>query len=535
MQYEFLKQFYKRMKHIGLYSVLIQNSIQKSTWKKYGFAKLDEQINMIFALMLYIMEQSLKEEVCTNDDIAAYLDKLNLDFFQKEMSYDDCKLLADFIINVILSNEGRPMYFDCFDFDEGKYKSANISYIANRIVYIDNEVKRTSYYLTEDGYNLLLSTLEIENNMKLTIHEMIFKMHIEKQNYDKAVDEIKNIFNRMHIQLQKIQDAMNKIRRNALNYSVAEYEAINIENMNTIGETKKKFQDYREIVKQRSDELEQQNINIKKLDKKEEDMLNNLKIIESYLTKTIDEHQKILNGHFDLKSLYSKELEQITQMSLIKRFSLKTQLYDKIIENPSLIGNIDNFFRPLFHRQPEKIYNINKSLELQKPIKKKDEEPTGEILDFDEEKWQQELENKKREKLKLYETSLCVILDAALHRGQISLRQLSDMENIKEKLIPNVEIFKEIMVELIRIRHIDIDVLKKEQSENISDQSNDFELNEIILQLTASEKSGREVIRYIDILRAEGGNVVVFDNVKNDVGENKTIKCSDILIRVEKR
>ena len=71
----------------------------------------------------------------------------------------------------------------------------NISYIANRVVYVDSDLKRTSYYLTDDGYNLLLSTLEIENNMKLTIQEMIFRMHLEKQSYDKALDDIKNVFN----------------------------------------------------------------------------------------------------------------------------------------------------------------------------------------------------------------------------------------------------------------------------------------------------------------------------------------------------
>ena len=60
MQYEFLKNFPKRMKTAGLYAVLIQNSSQKQTWKQYGFMKADEQLNMVFAVMLYIMEQSLK-------------------------------------------------------------------------------------------------------------------------------------------------------------------------------------------------------------------------------------------------------------------------------------------------------------------------------------------------------------------------------------------------------------------------------------------------------------------------------------------
>ena len=130
------------------------------------------------------------------------------------------------------------MYFDGYDFEENDYHIMHISYVANRIVYLDQEVRRTSYYLTDDGYNLILSTLEIENNMKLTIHEMIFQMHLEKQSYDKAVDEIKNVFNLMRIQLQKIQEAMGKIRRNALNYSVKDYEEILLENLDTISDTK---------------------------------------------------------------------------------------------------------------------------------------------------------------------------------------------------------------------------------------------------------------------------------------------------------
>ena len=88
--------------------------------------------------------------------------------------------------------------------------------------------------------------------MKLTIHEMIFKMHLEKQSYDKAVDEIKNVFNLLRIQLQKMEEAMGRIRRNALNYSVAEYEAVLNENLETISDTKQKFLNYRELVKSRA-------------------------------------------------------------------------------------------------------------------------------------------------------------------------------------------------------------------------------------------------------------------------------------------
>lgn len=116
MQYEFLKNFPRRMKNVGLYAVLIQNSAQKMSWKQFGFSKFDEQLNLIFAVMLYIMEQSLKEENCTMDDIGAYIDTLNTRYLQKQITYEDCRKLGDFIVNVILSNEGRAMYFDGYDF-----------------------------------------------------------------------------------------------------------------------------------------------------------------------------------------------------------------------------------------------------------------------------------------------------------------------------------------------------------------------------------------------------------------------------------
>ena len=45
--------------------------------------------------------------------------------------------------------------------------------------------------------------------------------------------------------------------------------------------------------------------------KKEKGNLNNLRAIGRYLTQTLDEHQRILGQHFDLKKLYDEELEKL--------------------------------------------------------------------------------------------------------------------------------------------------------------------------------------------------------------------------------
>lgn len=535
MQYEFLKKFPRRMKNVGLYAVIIQNSSQKLSWKQYGFTKFDEQINLLFEVLLYIMEQSLKEEKCTMDDIATYIDTINVQYLRKDISYEQCHQLGDFIVNTVLSNEGRPMYFGGYDFEKNEYEEMHISYVANKIVYVENEVRRTSYYLTDDGYNLLLSTLEIEDNMKFNIHEIIFRLHLEKQSYDKAVNDIKNVFNLMRIQFQRVQEAMRQIRRNALSYSVDEYEEVLVGNLNTITDTKKKFQEYKTVIQERVKDLEEENINIRKLSKKEQQDLNNLRVIEEYLTRVLDEHQKILNSHFDLKILYTEELERLSQARLIQRFSMRRDLYDKVLKQADTLENMDMFLRPLFNRNPEKIYNLNKAFSYEKSVNAGMEKDTEEEVDFDEEAVRREKEEKLQKKLLVYEKSLQYLLEKASVTGEVSLGQLKDRLDIypeeKEIFIPNVDVFKEIMVELIRNRTIDIATLKKERREYIQEQPDGFQLNEMILKLVEEQPENNDITS-IEVERLENEEAITFSEIKDEENRRKTIRCSNVLIRI---
>ena len=517
------------MKSVGSYAFLFKNSMSKTTWKQFGYEELYEQINMIFIVLLFIMEQSLKDEPCTMDDIGGFIDMVNMSSFKKPISYEECKELGDFIINVILGNQGKVMYFRGYDFQEEEYKNIHISFINNKPVYIDDEVRRTSYYLTDDGYNLMLSTLEMESNMLLTIHEMIFKLHIEKASYDKAVDDIKNIFNQLRIQYQRIREAMRKIRQNALSYSVLDYKLLLEENLETIGDTSKKFSRYRDNIRERVRELEEKDINIQKLDNDDTKNLVNLKIIENYLSRAIDEHQQILKTHFELKSLYTKELEDLSQMTLIKRFNLRNELYDKLLENPNNLRNIEYFLRPLLNQEMDKTYNINKSVEIQKPIRAKLKDEDEEILEIDDEQWKEEQIARQREKLKQYNRSLMVILTHACENNGISLKDLK--ENLNEdysELIPNVEIFKEIVIELLRNADIDIQELKKERSEHIAETGTlDFQLNESILDLIDINPD-LENIKKINTFRIDSEEPVIFENVNSSTGKIKRIYCSNI-------
>lgn len=535
MDLSFLDVQHIRMKKIGAYALLFRNSIAKGTWKKYGFNEGYEQDNLIFSILLYIMEQSLKEEMCTIDHIAAFIDEVNNLHLKKGITYEECKNLGEFIVNAILCDEGNAMYFKAYNFKEGQYTDINISFIKNKMEYIDG-VRRVSYSLTDDGYSLLLSTLEIEENLKITIHEIVFKMHLEKASYDKAVDDIKNIFNMLRIRVQSMENAIRKIRENPLSYSAEDYKSMMEGNLEILNNTKKQFLIHREMVNEKINEFIEHDIHIKELNKEEEENLNNLKIIEKYLSRTIDEDQKVLKKHFDLKDVYGRELENISKMSLIERFNFKSEVYDKILESPEKLEDIDIFFRPLFKMKPHKFYNINKALEYQKIIRKNQVEEDEEFaIDEDE---VIEAENKKKlERLDKYKGVIELLLELASERNKISLGEINSLireSNILMKtLIPTVEIFREVIIEMLKNRIIDIADIREERKNSVESGEIEFQLNKSILEIIDGNKSFKNIwkIKVQKILDSED---VKLEGLMNENGDIKNFICSDISIEITK-
>lgn len=532
---DFLKNFDERMKSVGRYAVLCGNSFDKKIWKEYGVQSRDEQMNLLFTLLLYIMEYSLREEDCTMDDIALFLEEVNDEYYDRRFTFEESKRLAKFMVEDVLGNSGKSMYFKAFDYVNRLYEEINIRYIGNKVVYQDGGVKRTSYFLTEEGYNMVLSTLEMENNLKLTIHEMLFKLHLEKADYNRAVDDIKNIFGELRKQSQKIVEAVHTIKRNALSYSVEDYKNITEENITAVVESREKFQMHRQFIEEKLKEFEEKEMNEKVFTTKEKENLNHLRQIGAYLTRTLEEHQKIFTQHFDLKKLYEYELENYSNMNLVQRFPFRSGVYDLVIEDVNLLKNVDKICNPLYFGKMDKIFHPEKMFTCQKRLKKGQDKDEDLELDFDEEAYHKEKEQKRLERRKKYEGSICVILDQLLEQNEITLRKLSMgcSEEERSRLIPNAEIFREIIIDFLTEGTVDIAKLRKEQMEYLMDTSEDFVLNEMLLMIMEDKKYKK--IAKIHIFPIEDEEYVHFQKVTDEMGNTKNFKCSNIGFRYEER
>ena len=138
------------------------------------------------------------------------------------------------------------------------------------------------------------------------------------------------------------------VRRNALSYSVEEYGKLVEDNISTVVETREKFRLHRDFIEEKIEEFEEKQMNAEEFTEKEKANLGNLRMIGRYLTQTLDEHQRILGQHFDLKKLYDEELENYSNMTLVQRFPFRSDVYDKILKDASLLKNADKIFAPMF-------------------------------------------------------------------------------------------------------------------------------------------------------------------------------------------
>ncbi|MGL5751948.1 MAG: hypothetical protein ACRCXT_15560, partial [Paraclostridium sp.] len=155
---------------------------------------------------------------------------------------------------------------------------------------------------------------------------------------------------------------------------------------------------------------------------------------------------------------------------------------------------------------------------------------------FEELDYIKEKEEKAKERLKQYETSLKTILDLVVNKDKNSLLDISketfNKKDLKMKLIPNIEVFREIIIELLKAKELNIKELKEEIENSINDNSNyEFNLSNMVLEIVHSNIEFKD-IEIIKICKNLEVTQVKFYEVKSDNKTIKTLNCSDVVFKI---
>ena len=146
--YDFLNNFQQRMKNVSSSALLHRSIVYKDTLSStFGFTEYDEQVNLVYLLLRYIMDRSLKEEYCTLDDMAVFLEEINLEYFKKDINRDSYVSLANFIVNEIVLNDGNMTFFSCLNPTKKEFNKVYVQLIGHKRT---RESNMATYYLTDE-------------------------------------------------------------------------------------------------------------------------------------------------------------------------------------------------------------------------------------------------------------------------------------------------------------------------------------------------------------------------------------------------
>ena len=501
--YDFLNNFKQRMKNVSSSALLHRSIVYKDTLSStFGFTEYDEQVNLVYLLLRYIMDRSLKEEYCTLDDMAVFLEEINLEYFKKDINRDSYVSLANFIVNEIVLNDGNMTFFNCLNPDKKEFNKVYVQLIGHKRT---RESNMATYYLTDEGYNLLLSTFEFEDNMNLTVQELIFKTSLENKDYDKALNDVKNIFALSKKQVQLLLDNIVRIKENIMTFTAEDYEKSIQDSIKVIKEQDDKFKAHKEEIEKRERDLRVLHLEKEdSLDNEEKaeifNKLEKLGEIKKELSKITFEHSKIINVHFEFKDVYTKALLSSIEYSKKEMINIKEDVEDLIIKDLSNLDLIPMLMSPLYIKSINKEYNLMASLIPQKEKQSVVESSTEVSLCMDETEYLKEKEEKERknkEKNDRYKNVIRVLFNHGVNNKlQFKLSDILDYLNNEENkdnynlLIPDIYILREVLIELLFMKEFTIEQLKKDIKKITKDSNGEFSFEplRIIVDLVNEEK-----------------------------------------------
>ena len=188
---DFLAGFDHRMEIVGVAESIINRRNRNMELEK--LFKEHELVNLVFSVLLFIMEKTLSEDSdCDKENIRRFIGQLLPRYYDLHLTDEELAQLTDYILKNILQNNGMPYHFQTIDYTTGKRKQIRIRLIADRVQEVNGGYKIT-YSLTDQGYDFLFRTKEVDQEIQMTIEELKLKELIKRKNFKKAHDQSQNL------------------------------------------------------------------------------------------------------------------------------------------------------------------------------------------------------------------------------------------------------------------------------------------------------------------------------------------------------
>ena len=234
---ELLQDFEKRMRFVNLIKYWLQRSKPREI-NELLHNDDDKTDNLILMVMVFIMDSTLRYgERCTKQDITAFLREL-ADVYDYEP--ESAKILTDYIVTDVLQSNGKVRSFDTFYNSDEQFKDQRSLILL--------EQQSGSYVLTNEAYEFLFRTKEIDSELDFSVNRFKLQEFIKRGNYGKALRESRELVSRVRNLKTRMDDFMLRCRTNISEVSIDEYEEIVTQVKDSFEDENKQLSDIRTLV-----------------------------------------------------------------------------------------------------------------------------------------------------------------------------------------------------------------------------------------------------------------------------------------------
>lgn len=478
---EILNGFEKRIKFINVIRRILEYTCPKDITAM--FPSPDDKVkldNLIIAVLLYIKERTLgNNENCKLSDIEEFLECVTYEWFPDKLL--DCERLANFIVITAFQNDGEIKSYASYD-------SVKNAFIKMPIRLLDEE--DNNYRLTDDAFDFLFRTKEIESEIDYSVTRFKMKEYIKRDNYSEALDQSRELVSRIRSMKQSMDSFLQRCRENIAAITVDEYEKIIKKIRILLEEEAKELEDISKEAKYKSQQLEKAMINNVE-DTAIETLIVALHQVIQNIEITIEEQRGLINKRSNLSDSYKDILETSFATQSFKRMNFEQDIMQvlRTCKGDKLKDAVSFLLFPLTMPVFENMFSVENFYAVQTPLNE-DKKQIGTDLDESEET-KEDIVSKRNERNK----QICKALFAFLHDKENtdvksfinSLNVQNLLEFCKENALPQA------MLTLYGIGEIDIDEWKKVKGFNITPQG-EFELSWWLNEVSPEQLNMKKII-----------------------------------------
>lgn len=355
-----------RMPMLALIDCLLSSLHSKqASFSANGLEGEEHQLVMLFALLRLIIDKTFKNEDCTKTTVMQFIHSFCRDVFNNPITMEQAeKLTSLFLINT-LCNNGSPFHLrpGIDDWSEG-------------VRYVDRKTKdgNSVYTIGNDGFHLYMLTLEVEDNMKISMMTLRFCEELKSAHYDRASKTLEDLRLQLQQMRRHLKEQKSHIIENIRPFTVDSIEEEIQRTINQINSSGQTLDEQTIVVLNRINDLTRtvRRETDLKLDQTNMRNLSWLETIQKVLGKLAVEISRTSAEFSDFLRVYHEQLfEQAASFYSLR--SYKKLFLDSFTKHPHQLETIADvlsfvFFDPNLQINEEQMFAFHPRIEHEDDI-----------------------------------------------------------------------------------------------------------------------------------------------------------------------